>query len=347
MKFHSLFLQGLTLGLAAIPCSAFAQSFSDLPKDHFAYEAVEFLKTNAIISGYPDGTFRPNQPVNRAEALKIIIAPLVKEEQLAQAAAANSTFSDVSADAWFKPYVELGRASGIIDGPPLKTQFNGSNTVIKVEFMKMVEQAFGADPKTSFSEIRLPLSKDVTNPDEWYYPYLRYGITSSMTMIGADGTLAPGKELTRSETALLLYRYIMYTQNRRTQALLSEAENEILIVLQLLEKNDIEEAEYASARALLAARGAHMSKPDELIVQGAVKVTESFRALVRAYRAGLNTDYDETIRLAGDAWNLAERAKEKSPDLSEISAQVQTISKGMADGAREKKVQSSSVPASN
>lgn len=321
----------------AVPAFAQEQTFSDVPKDHFAYDAVQFLKANKIIEGYPDGTFHPDQLVTRAEGLKILLAPLVKPEQLAQAKAAKSSFPDVADDAWFKPYVELGRASGIIDGPPLKEKFNGTQNVLKAEFMKMVQQAFGADPKTAFSEIRLPLSKDVTDPGQWYYPYVRYGITSSMIMISADGTLTPGKQLTRAETALLLYRYIMYTQNRRTQALLSEAENEILIILQLLDKKDIGEAEYASARALLAARGANMSKPDEAIVKGAVKVTEAFRSLVRAYRTGINKDYDQTIQLAGDAWNLGGRAKELSPDLAKISDQVQTIAKSMADAARTQK----------
>jgi hypothetical protein len=248
---------------------------------------------------------------------------------------------DINNDDWYKPYVELARASGIVDGPPKKEKFNGGNSVIKVEFMKMVQEAFGADPQTSFSEIKIPLSQDVTNTDEWYYPYMRYGITSSMIMISGDGMLSPAKELTRAETAVILYRYIMYENNRRTQALLSEAESEILITLAFLEQNDIVEAEYSSARALLAARGAHAARPDEGVVQGAVKITEGFRSLVRGYRAGVSKNFDETIRLAGESWNLAELARKKDGDLSSIADQVQTISKAMADSAR---AQQSSPP---
>lgn len=317
-----------SVGLAA------EDTFSDLPTDHFAYEAVMFLKDQGVISGYEDGTFKPGNPVNRAEALKIIIAPLVTTEQVELAKKSNTVYSDISQDDWYKPYVELARVSGIVDGPPEKEVFNGGNPVIKVEFMKMVQEAFGADPKTSFGEIVLPLAQDANNTDEWYYPYLRYGMTTSMTMISADGKLEPAKQLTRAETAVLLYRYIMYEQSRRTQALLSEAENEILIVLSFLEQNNINEAEYASARALLAARGAHASRPDEGVVQGAVKITESFRALVRGYRAGINKDFVETVRLAGESWNLAETAKQKDPNIESIVSQVQAISKSMADSAR-------------
>ena len=69
------------------PLSALAEgpSFSDVPSNHFAYEAVEFLKAGGIISGFSNGTFRPDQKVNRAEALKLIISPLIKPEQIEQA----------------------------------------------------------------------------------------------------------------------------------------------------------------------------------------------------------------------------------------------------------------------
>lgn len=333
------FLSLFFVGLLSTPLTSFAQEstdFSDLPPDHFAYEAVKFLRENGVISGYSDNTFRPGQLVNRAEAIKIIIAPLITPEQLAEATEAASSFEDIPSDAWYKPYVELARLAGIVDGPPEKSSFLGTNPVIKVEYMKMVQEAFGASPQSAFSEIVLPLATDVTDTTQWYYPYLRYGITSSMTMIGTDGNLAPAKQLTRAETAVLLYRYIMYEQNRRTQALLSETESEMVIVLSFLEENNLEQAQYASARALLAARGAHASRPDEPIIQGAVKLAESFRSIVRGYTAGTAQDFEETVRLAGEAWNLAEAAKNRDSSLSEVTGQAQVIAKSMADSARAK-----------
>lgn len=324
------------IALLLLPATALAQeeSFSDLPSDHYAHEAVMFLKSQGILSGYDDGTFKPNNPVNRAEALKIIIAPLVTEEQLTQAKEAQTVYTDVENSAWFKPYVEMARVAGIIDGPPEKESFNGGNPVIKAEFMKMVQEAFGAEPETAYSEIKIPLSQDVADTNQWYYPYMRYGLTASMMMISSEGTLTPGKQLTRAETAVLLYRFIMYQQNRRTQALLSAAESEILITLSFLEQNNITEADYASARALLASRGALTARPEEKIVQGAVKISEAFRSLVRGYKAGVNEDYEETVRLAGEAWDLAENGKSRDASLAEITSQVQAIAKGMADSAR-------------
>ncbi len=126
----------------------------------------------------------------------------------------------------------------------------------------------------------------------------------------------------------------MYIDGRRTQALLSEAESEIVNILQQLEKQDIDQASLASARALIASRGALIKAPDQAIVKGAVKTSEAFQTLVLAYRANAEKRYDDAIKLSGDAWQLAQKAKEFSSSLAGVSTQIQTVAKNMADTAR-------------
>lgn len=310
-----------------------AQSFSDLPPTDAAYEAAEYLKANNIISGYSDGTFKPAKKVNRAEALKIIVAPLVDPNDLKTVS--QTPFSDIPEGSWYLPYVEVARQNSIIDGPPMKDAFHGDKTVIRAEFFKMLEIAHKTDPAASFSDIVLPLSKDVSSANEWFYPYMRYAIASSMTMVNAqDGLLHPGKELTRGEIAIFLYRFLMYKEGRRTQALLSEAENEIILILNMLQTDDIAQADAASARGMLATRGALAKKPDEPVVKGSVKISEAFNLLVRAYQSGKGGNLDEAIALSGDAWTRAAKALEFSPNLNTIVEQVQVLAKNMADSAR-------------
>ncbi|MDD5026609.1 MAG: S-layer homology domain-containing protein [Candidatus Peribacteraceae bacterium] len=330
----SLLLSATLFLTAAGPASAqqTTQSFKDVPPEHPAYEAAEFLKSAGIISGYADGTFKPDRKVNRAEALKIIVAPLVKPEQLATLTV--TTFEDIAPTAWYLPYAEAARMNTIVDGPPAKPKFLGENPVIKAEFLKMLELAYKVDPLASFSDIALPPATDVASTSDWFYPYMRYALASSMIMISTEGDLNPARELTRGDTALLLHRFIMYQQGRRTQALLSEAENEIIITLNMLEADNVEQADFASARALIAARGAHLKRSSEPVVQGAVKIAEAFRSLVNAYKAGKTGNLDGVISLAGDAWNSAAKALSLSPTLKNISEQVQILSKNMADSAR-------------
>jgi len=309
------------------------QTFSDVPPGHPVYQAVEYLSSQGIVSGYDDGTFKPDKPVNRAESLKLIIAPLVPYSELIKVTA--TPYEDIAEGEWYLPYVEAARQNSIIDGPPDKTKFFGGNTVITAEFLKILELANQVDPNGSFSEIRLPLSSDVSDPEEWFYPYMRYALASSMIMISSDGMLLPGKELSRGDTALLLFRFLMFQQERRTQALLSETESEMIVTLAMLDQGNIDQAEYSSARALLAARGAHFKRPDEPVVQGAVKIAEAFREITRAYRNGTQGNFEAVISLSGNAWNLATRALQLSPNLQTVSEQVQTIAQNMADSARE------------
>ncbi len=76
-------------------------SFSDIHPNDWYISIVETAKNHGIINGYPDGTFKPNDAINRAEISKIILetgnadVPPVSE----------SKFSDVPLDAWFCAYV--------------------------------------------------------------------------------------------------------------------------------------------------------------------------------------------------------------------------------------------------
>ncbi|MBB4823231.1 uncharacterized protein YkwD [Sporosarcina luteola] len=60
----------LILGNWSAPVQA--ATFQDVPKNHYAYEAIDSLSEKGILGGYPDGTYRINQPVTRAQAAKII-----------------------------------------------------------------------------------------------------------------------------------------------------------------------------------------------------------------------------------------------------------------------------------
>jgi hypothetical protein len=73
-------------------------------------------------------------------------------------------------------------------------------------------------------------------------------------------------------------------------------------------KQDLKNAQYASARALLLARGAHARMPDEKATKIEVKLSEAMRALVRAYEAGVKDDLDNVVKHSNDAWYLADQA---------------------------------------
>lgn len=93
-----------------------------------------------IIEGYPDGTFRPAAPINRAEALKILLLTANADHILAELDAAGAvpqTFSDVPPHAWFAKHVANGLALGLLEGYPDGT-FRPAQPITRAEAAKLV-----------------------------------------------------------------------------------------------------------------------------------------------------------------------------------------------------------------
>jgi len=55
-----------------LPTSASADPYSDVSAARWSAAKIQFARDNNIVSGYEDGTFRPNQPVTRAEMMAVL-----------------------------------------------------------------------------------------------------------------------------------------------------------------------------------------------------------------------------------------------------------------------------------
>ena len=86
------------------------QMFSDVPDTHWAYAPITQLCQKEAVSGYKDGSFRPDAPITRAEFITI----LVKALDL-QAAATAQNFSD-TADHWAQENITAAVSLSIADG---------------------------------------------------------------------------------------------------------------------------------------------------------------------------------------------------------------------------------------
>ncbi|MBE0447062.1 MAG: S-layer homology domain-containing protein [Actinobacteria bacterium] len=85
--------------------------FPDI-ESHWARSYIEAVGDIGIVSGYPDGTFKPDALVTRAEIAKIIVGA----GKLPLYPIAQFHFSDVSIGYWAIPYIEAAREAGIIKG---------------------------------------------------------------------------------------------------------------------------------------------------------------------------------------------------------------------------------------
>lgn len=68
----ALMLTGLTLSVSTNGLAAAADSLTDVPKDHWSYEALDYLAEKGVIEGYSDGTFQGNRAMSRYEMAAIV-----------------------------------------------------------------------------------------------------------------------------------------------------------------------------------------------------------------------------------------------------------------------------------
>lgn len=101
-----------------------------------------------IIEGYPDGTLRPNNPINRAEALKILLLTANADRILAEFGSSNlppATFPDVPSNSWFAEHVAKGQALGLIEGYPDGT-FRPEQPITRAEAAKLIYLLMVSNP---------------------------------------------------------------------------------------------------------------------------------------------------------------------------------------------------------
>lgn len=321
-----------TATLALLPLAAEAApapSFTDVPSTHEAFPAIEYLLGEGRITGFPDGSFHPDQPINRAESIKLLLSGTEADTAISTSGSLV-LHKDVPVEAWFAPYVSYAAERGLIDGPTKAAFFRPTQTVTRAEFLKLLLMQHDINAQTSYGEFRYPIALDVRDADAWYYPYLRYALTASL-VLPAHGSLLPGEPLTRSAAADILYRYLLYTQKQQTQTLLSSAENEVLLTFRMIDTGGVQEAEESAARAVLAARGALTAEPGESIVKATVKVSEAALLLAQASRPTTADTRSAAIDAASSAWHLAERGKEFSSGVSALATEIQKRAAALAD----------------
>ena len=95
--------------------TSFAKDYKDLPEDHWAYKQIQILTDFNVVVGYPDGNYRPDQQVTRAEFATMVVKAF--EQQNAEIASPVK-FTDVSEKDWFYGMVQRAVMFDLLKGYP-------------------------------------------------------------------------------------------------------------------------------------------------------------------------------------------------------------------------------------
>ncbi|SRR5579883_136523 len=121
----------------APPLSGGAVAFKDVPTGYWAKTYIEALASKNIIAGFPDGSFRPDDPVTRAQ-FAAIVAKAFQPQDKRQ----STQFSDVPSNFWAYQVIESAYKSGFVSGYPDHT-FKPQEQIPRVQALVSLASGLG------------------------------------------------------------------------------------------------------------------------------------------------------------------------------------------------------------
>jgi hypothetical protein len=174
-------------------------TFCDVPTTHWAWSFIEAIFNAGLTAGYPDGTYRPGNNVNRAEMAVFLKKGIHGASYTPPTPDGSHPFSDIAghwAEAWIEDLYDEGFTSGFPDGT-----FRPLNKVTRAEMAVFLLKAKHGSSYTppapaggSFTDVAGHWA------EAWIEQLKAEGITSGYP----DGTYRPNNTVTRAEMAVFL-----------------------------------------------------------------------------------------------------------------------------------------------
>ncbi len=218
---------GILLVLTLLCSIGVQAAFSDLPETHWASSTIEQLTEDSVITGYPDGTFRPEDSLTRAEFLAVVIRACWPELAVQPAEDAD----------WWEPYYAVATDKQLL--------LRGDNTILA--------QSTAADMRQTISRYEVAtilghipvqsVAHQVVLNDRETFPTADAGAIASVVESGLmegypDGCFHGEKGLTRAEGATILQRLLAYRKinqcvvTRNASVFVTETQTKNSVVLQ-------------------------------------------------------------------------------------------------------------------
>lgn len=166
-------------------------------KGHWAETQITSLVEKGIVSGYTDGTFRPDNTITRAEFMTL------SNRAFAYKAQADISYTDVNISDWFYEEVAKAKAAGYISGyedGTMKPNNQISRQEVAIIVAKIKNLNVAADSAT------LAKFTDAASIPDW-----SRGAVSAIVKAGyvagyPDGTFKPTNPITRAEAVIILFK---------------------------------------------------------------------------------------------------------------------------------------------
>jgi hypothetical protein len=172
--------------------------FSDVPADYWAHDAIYDLNVRGYVYGYPDGTFRPDSVITRAEFVSILNG----EMKLSRYNPARPDYSDSIPKDWFYGPVENATHAGIVYGYG-DTTFGPGRPITREEMACILVQAMGKRDEARSKMNEVTDFADDGNIAGWSRGFVVVAIEQGL-MGYPDRTFKPKADATRAESCAMI-----------------------------------------------------------------------------------------------------------------------------------------------
>ncbi|MDD4781953.1 MAG: S-layer homology domain-containing protein, partial [Tissierellia bacterium] len=180
-------------------------AFGDDTKDfvgHWAEATIQKWIDEGKISGYPDGTFKPDGSITRAEFVKMVNGIIDYDGK------GSITFDDVKKEDWFYDQIKIAQEIGYISGYS-KTQFGPNDNITREQAAAILSRIqYLKDNSSAVNKFI-----DNTNISSWAVGSV--GAASSNGFINghSDGSFKPKDNLSRAEAVTMLDNVLLNAKN--------------------------------------------------------------------------------------------------------------------------------------
>ncbi len=179
-----------------------AASLSDI-EGHWAQDTIRDMVGKGIITGYPDGSFKPNNNITRAEFTSLLVRAFNLES------GPGKTFGD-TAGHWAGEIIKTANYHGLVSGYS-DTLFGPDDPVTREQIAAMVINAIKIESFNGGGEFT-----DSAQVSDWAKESVAKAAIAELITGYPDGTFKPKANATRAEAAVVLDRTIKFTDVKVT-----------------------------------------------------------------------------------------------------------------------------------
>ncbi|MEH2236115.1 S-layer homology domain-containing protein [Nostoc sp.] len=178
-------------------------AFNDVPTSFWGRRFIDVLSSRGILKGFPDYSFRPNQPVNRAEFAAILQKAFDQEPSKTAIA-----FQDVPAKFWATPAIDQAISAGFLKGYPKKS-FKPQQNISRVQVLVALVSGLNLKAPTSPNQI-LSVYKDAKDIPTYASSKIAAATANGLVVNYPNPQiLAPNKVASRAEVAAMIHQALV------------------------------------------------------------------------------------------------------------------------------------------